>query len=139
VFQGYVRLWRRRRGGARTQGARRATATAVAVIAATLTMGATRAPGPAWVQVARWDMNEKSGPTMIESVAGRRGTTSDVQTGQPGYSGLAYGFNGKSSYASVPSADALNPGSRDIRLTIYIKTTHRPDTPDWDLFRKGYA
>jgi hypothetical protein len=84
-------------------------------------------------------MNEKSGPTMIESVAGRRGTTSDVQTGQPGYSGLAYGFNGKSSYASVPSADALNPGSRDIRLTIYIKTTHRPDTPDWDLFRKGYA
>lgn len=110
------------------------------MIAAMLTAGAAWvAPGRAWVQVARWDMNERSGSTMIDSVAGRHGTTTDVQTGQPGYSGLAYAFNGTSSYASVRSVDALNPGSRDIRLTIYIKTTHRPDTPDWDLFRKGYA
>jgi hypothetical protein len=76
---------------------------------------------------------------MVDSVAGRHGATTDVQTGQPGHSGLAYAFNGKSSYAEVPSVDALNPGSRDIRLTIYIMTTRRPKTPDWDLFRKGYA
>jgi hypothetical protein len=84
-------------------------------------------------------MNEQSGTSMTESVAGYRGTTTDVRTGQPGYSGLAYGFDGKSSYGSVPSVDALNPGSRDIRLTIYMKTSHKPDRPDWDLFRKGYA
>jgi hypothetical protein len=84
-------------------------------------------------------MNERSGTTMIDSVAGHHGATTDVRTGEPGSSGLAYAFNGKSSYASVPSVDALNPGSRDIRLTIYNKTTRRPNTPDWDLFRKGYA
>jgi hypothetical protein len=118
---------------------RRATAAAAAMITATLTVGAIRPPGSGWVQVARWDMNERSGTTMIDSVAGRHGTTANVRTGQPGYSGLGYAFDGESSSASVPSVDALNPGSRDIRLTIYLKTVHKPDSVDWDLFRKGYA
>jgi hypothetical protein len=36
----------------------------------------------------------------------------------------------------VDSTDALNPGSRDVRLSIRLKTTGKPD---WDLIRKGYS
>jgi hypothetical protein len=60
-----------------------------------------------------------------------------VALGLPGYLGTAFGFNGSSSYASVPTASDLNPGSSNITITIHLKTTSAPATPDWDLIRKG--
>src|SRR5205085_1808088 len=49
----------------------------------------------------------------------------------------AFGFNGSSSYVSVPSSSDLNPGSVNITVTIHLKTTSAPASPDWDLIRKG--
>ena len=63
-----------------------------------------------------------------------------MQLGQPGYQALAYGFNGSSSYISVPSSPDLDPGNADVTITIHMKSTTCP-TPsqdeDWDLIRKG--
>jgi hypothetical protein len=86
--------------------------------------------------VALWHMDETSGTVMHDSVAGHDGTLFSVQLGVPGFSGTAFGFTG-SSYVSVPSAADLNPGSAVITVTIHLKTTSVPATPDWDLIRKG--
>jgi len=87
--------------------------------------------------VALWHMDETSGSVMHDSVAGHDGTLFSVALGQPGFLGAAFGFNGSSSYVSVPSASDLNPGSSNITITIHLKTTSAPATPDWDLIRKG--
>lgn len=39
----------------------------------------------------------------------------------------------------VESTEALNPGARDFRMSVQMRTTKRPDKPDWDLIRKGTA
>jgi hypothetical protein len=110
---------------------------ATATSAATAVVQQAGAPPPG--QVALWHIDETSGTVMYDSVGGHNGTLSNVQTGLPGFSGFAYGFNGSSSYVSVPSADNLNPGSADITITIHIKTTGTPppSPADWDLIRKG--
>ena len=87
--------------------------------------------------VALWHMDETSGSVMHDSIAGHDGTLFSVALGQPGFLGTAFGFNGTSSYVSVPSASDLNPGSSDITITIHLKTTSAPTTADWDLIRKG--
>lgn len=98
---------------------------------------ATKSGKPALV--ASWPMNETSGTTMHDAVGANNGTLYNVQTGLPGPSGTAYGFNGKSSYVSVPSASNLNPYNANLTATIEINTTGTPpaDPADWDLFRKG--
>jgi hypothetical protein len=90
--------------------------------------------------VALWHMDETTGTTMVDSIGGHNGSLHSVQLGLPGFSGTAYGFNGSSSYAEVPSASDLNPGSADFTVTIHIKTTGSPppSPDDWDLIRKGY-
>ncbi len=87
--------------------------------------------------VALWHMDELSGTVMYDSARSHDGTLKSVQLGLPGYAGTAYGFNGSSSYASVPTASDLNPGSQTITVTIRLKTTYAPASPDWDLIRKG--
>jgi len=76
---------------------------------------------------------------MYDSIGNHTGTLRSVQTGLPGFLGSGYGFNGSSSYVSVPTAGDLNPGSADITITIHFKTTGTPPPPpaDWDLIRKG--
>ena len=86
--------------------------------------------------VALWHMDETSGTVMTDSVGGHTGSLHSVQLGQPGFLGTAYGFSG-SGYVSVPSAADLNPGSANLTVTIHIKTTSAPATPDWDIIRKG--
>ncbi|MDX6708282.1 MAG: trimeric autotransporter adhesin [Solirubrobacteraceae bacterium] len=88
--------------------------------------------------VALWHMDETSG-TVMRDASGRNhnGTLrSGVVLGQPGSTGLAYSFAG-SAYVSVPHAADLNPGASTLTLTIRVKTTQHPATPDWDLMRKG--
>jgi hypothetical protein len=88
--------------------------------------------------VALWHMNETSGTTMSDSVGSHTGTLHSVTLGvSPGFTGTAFGFNGTSSYVSVPSASDLNPGSANLTVTIHLKTTKVPASPDWDLIRKG--
>lgn len=90
--------------------------------------------------VALWHMGETTGTTMHDSIGAHDGSLHSVQLGLPGFAGTAYGFNGSSSYVSVPTAPDLNPGGANITITIHIKTsgTPPPSPGDWDLIRKGY-
>jgi len=112
------------------------------LIAAVLTSVAAAALAPTAAQaattVALWHMNETSGSSMLDSARGHTGTLHSVKLGLPGFSGFAYGFNGSSSYVSVPTASDLNPGGATLTVTIRLKTTSLPPPEDWDLFRKGY-
>ena len=89
--------------------------------------------------VAFWHMNETSSTDMNDSAGGHTGTLSQVALGVPGFAGTAFGFNGRTSYVSVPSAADLNPGTANIVLTLHLKTTDVPGLPprDADLIRKG--
>lgn len=88
--------------------------------------------------VALWHMNNKSGTLLYDSSGhGNNGTTYNVTPGSAGVSGNAYTFNGKSSYAQAPNSKSLNPGSANISISFYLKTTHLPKTGDYDLVRKG--
>ena len=94
--------------------------------------------GAASTLVALWKMNETSGSVMRDSIGGHNGSLHSVQLGLPGFKDTAYGFTG-SSYASVPSAGSLNPGSKNITIAIHLKTDRVPPSGgDWDLIRKGY-
>jgi hypothetical protein len=95
--------------------------------------------GAAPVLAALWHMDETSGTTMFDAVGSDNGTTHHVTMGLAGFSGTAYGFNGTSSYVSVPSADDLNPNDANVTVTIELNTTGTPPAPpgDWDLIRKG--
>jgi Concanavalin A-like lectin/glucanases superfamily len=95
------------------------------------------ADAPSARLVALWHMDETSGNLMHDSVAGHNGTLHSVQLGQPGHLGTAFGFDGSSSYVWVPSSSDLNPGRSNIRITVRLKTTSAPESPDWDLIRKG--
>jgi hypothetical protein len=88
--------------------------------------------------VARWHMNEKSGTVMHDSAGNHNGIMHAVRVGVPGFRATAYGFNGSSSYVSVPSASDLNPGYAKLTITIHLKTARRPQLHDWDLIRKGH-
>lgn len=140
MFRERVKAFRLGRGEARTRGpAWRAAGIAVAAVAVTAPTSVTGRPGAEWVKVAHWAMDETSGRKMTDSAGGHDGRWKGVGTGLPGHAGRAYAFDGRSSYAFVRSVDALNPGPRDIRLTVWMKTRDKPDRSDWDLFRKGYA
>src|SRR6266508_3497812 len=115
-----------------TNSAGSATATSAAT---TVVQPGSTPPG----LVALWHMDETSGTLMYDSIAGHTGSLHSVQPGLPGFSGFAYGFNGSSSYVSVPSAGDLNPRSADITISIRVQTTFTAPPPpgDWDLIRKG--
>src|SRR4051812_9710789 len=84
---------------------------------------------------ALWHMDETSGTTMVDSAGGHNGTLSSIRLGVPGFSRTAFGFT--RSTVTVPTSSDLNPGSATITVTIHLRATSAPATPDWDLFRKG--
>src|SRR5690242_5886953 len=87
--------------------------------------------------VALWKMNETSGTTMVDSSGhGHNGTLHHVALGAAGKFGKAYTFDG-SSYVSVPDSASLDPGSANITISFWLKTTHLPTSGDYDLVRKG--
>jgi len=81
-------------------------------------------------------MDETTGTVMHDAAGSHNGTLQNVALGQPGFAGLAYGFTG-SSTVLVPSAADLDAGARNLTVTIHLKATSVPATPDWDLIRKG--
>jgi hypothetical protein len=121
--------------------------TIVVAVTASNSVSSATAPSAAtmavWTSsvVALWHMDELAGTTMLDSAGQNNGTlTPSVTLGQPGVSGsFAYGFDGFSSYVSVPSADSMNPGSGNFSFTIALRTTGTPppSPQDWDLIRKG--
>jgi hypothetical protein len=110
-------------------GSASATSNATAVAQASASAGGV---------VALWHM-ETSGSTMFDSAGAHNGALHSVNVGLPGSSGFAYGFNGSSSYVSVPTASDLNSSSSNVTITMHIETTGTPppSPADWDLIRKG--
>lgn len=106
---------------------------------ACLAWGAVAQGAFAATTVALWHMDETSGTVMRDAVKSHHGSFANhpVRLGGPGFSGFAYGFNGSTSYVSVPSAGDLNPGSARLTITVRLKTTSLPPPEDWDLLRKG--
>lgn len=45
----------------------------------------------------------------------------------------------KNKVTVIPDGPGLDPGKRDFRLTVSLKTSKAPTRPDWDLIRKGYS
>ncbi|HET8560988.1 MAG TPA: LamG domain-containing protein [Marmoricola sp.] len=87
-----------------------------------------------------WHLDELSGTTMADATGNHPGVLHDVALGQPGdpaFPGTAYGFNGTSSYVTVPNTDDLNAYNDDVHIAFSLRTTTVPPTPDYDLFRKG--
>ncbi len=95
--------------------------------------------GAAGTTVALWRMDEPAGATiMYDSVGGHNGTLTDVRTGVAGgVSGTAYGFNGHSSKAVVPSSGGFSIGSSNLAFTVHVKFANVPSTTvgDYDLLR----
>lgn len=116
-------------------GSATATSAATAVVQAAPTSGG--GGGGTTGVVALWHMDETSGSSMFDSAGSHTGTLHSVTLGLAGASGFAYGFNGSTSYVSVPSASDLVPGTADLTVTLSLKTTVAPASPDWDLIRKG--
>ena len=114
-----------------TNGAGRASGTSNA----TAVVQSAPNPPPAGV-VALWHMDETTGTVMHDAAGSHNGTLQNVALAQPGFAGLAYGFTG-SSTVLVPSAADLNAGAKTLTVTIHLKATSVPATPDWDLIRKG--
>jgi Concanavalin A-like lectin/glucanases superfamily len=87
---------------------------------------------------ALWHMNETSGTVMNDSSGhGYNGTLSNVKTGVAGFNGsTAYGFNGSSSKVIVRDAPGLNPGTKDLVVSVHVAFTAVP-ADDYDLIRKG--
>jgi len=85
-----------------------------------------------------WHMNETSGTVMHDSAGSNDGTLHSVALGQPGLKGTAYGFNGSSSYVSVPDSDSLDPGTAKFSIQISVNFTAIPPQ-DYDLIRKGLS
>ena len=113
-----------------TNGSGNATATsaATAVVQATQTQ-----PG----LVALWHMDETSGTTMADAVGGHTGTLHSVTLGQPGFARQGLRLQRQLELRLGPDGADLNPGASTITVTIRLKTTSAPASPDWDLIRKG--
>jgi hypothetical protein len=83
-----------------------------------------------------WHMDETAGSTVMhDAIGGHDGTMNAVTAGVAGFAGTAFLF--AQSFVTVPSAAALNPGAANFTLTIHLRATQVPATPDWDLLRKG--
>lgn len=92
--------------------------------------------------VSWWQMDETSGSTMHDSVGTNDGSLHSVLVGQAGFAGLAYRFNGSSSYVRVPSASNLIPQSAAFWFGARVKFTGDPAKApggDYDIVRKGQA
>jgi hypothetical protein len=109
-----------------------AAASAVAIVA--LAPGSALAASPAAV----WHMDETSGSVMHDSSGhGYNGTLSNAQVGVAGFSGSkAYGFNGTSSKVVVPDVSGLNPGTKDLVVSVHVAFSAVP-ADDYDLILKG--
>ncbi|MDP9226640.1 MAG: LamG domain-containing protein [Actinomycetota bacterium] len=110
-------------------------------ITAVVATGLQATSSAATTTVARWHMDETSGNVMWDSSGhGNDGALHKVRLGRWSPKGMAYGFNGQSSYVKVPDNASLNPRSASVSVILHVKFGTAPSSHnDYDLFRKGRA
>jgi len=115
--------------------------TVVAMAAALATPAAASA-----ATVAHWTFDDTSGNTVLDSSGfGNNGTSQNVTQGLDGFNAQtnpldrAYGFNGTSSRITVPASNSLIPGTQDITLSLYFRSSFHAGNGDfdWDMVKKG--
>jgi hypothetical protein len=101
----------------------------------------TAAPAHAAAVVAAWNMEDTGSKMADSSGRGHTGTLHGVTVRQPGQPGLGYGFNGKPSYVTVPSAADFSPGTANIRISLSVRFSVLPSAAvgDYDLLRRGLS
>jgi Concanavalin A-like lectin/glucanases superfamily len=96
--------------------------------------------------VGHWTFDETSGDTVVDSSGfGNNGTATNVTFNLDGFTAdvdpldRAYGFDGSTSRITVPSSTSLVPGTRDITLSLYFKSSFHAGNGDfdWDMVKKG--
>jgi hypothetical protein len=116
----------------------------IAIGACLATVLATAAPAHAGTVVASWGMNEASGATVMDDAAGANDGRigSRVKTGVTFGKGRGYSFTSpgdsvadRSALVLVPDSSALDPGDRNVNITIEVATTD----VDGNLLQKGQA
>lgn len=112
------------------------------LVAAVVTLASAPAAAEGDV-VARWNMDERAGASVMHDSASRGGDNDGaihhVRTGVRGLaSGRAYAFDGATSYVKVPDARALDPGRSRISLRATVRIADRKMLDDsYDIVRKG--
>ncbi len=85
--------------------------------------------GPAYAggcnEAAWYPLDEQSGQTAADIVAGNDGIHKNGPTPVPGVIGHALEFDGIDDYVAVPDHPALNFGKGDLTITAYIRTESR--------------
>jgi hypothetical protein len=94
--------------------------------------------------VADWKMDEAAGSTQMLDSSGNGITgviSGGVNVGQPGQTGLGYGFVGNGALASVLNNTLLNPGTGPFSVSLSFKSSTFPTSAvgDYDLIRKGLS
>jgi Concanavalin A-like lectin/glucanases superfamily len=88
--------------------------------------------------VAKWSMNEPTGPTMFDSGAApsNNGTLTNVTPGVPGVNGTTgYGFTRGS--ISVPDDASLDPDTGNVTISMSANPSSLATSGDFDVIRKG--
>jgi hypothetical protein len=96
----------------------------------------------AWVPQWGAHMNELSGTLMNDFVANRDGQHKGVHLGVPGPAGYgtAYRFNGVTSAAWRSATGLATPGTRSVRVSVWIKPNGLSQpTPEPDVVKRGYS
>lgn len=95
-------------------------------------------PPPPLGLVALWHMDDR-GATMSDSAGDHDGAMRNVAVGVAGFAGTGFGFNGASSYVTVPNASDLSAVGNNVTLTMHMRTTvlPPPTVQDWDLIRSS--
>jgi len=95
----------------------------------------------AWVLQWGAHMNERSGTVMNDFVANRDGQHKGVRLGVPGPRGhgTAYGFDGVTSAAWRSAAGLAAPGTRGVRVSVWIKPLGPGSSPEPDIVKRGYS
>jgi Concanavalin A-like lectin/glucanases superfamily len=96
----------------------------------------------AWVLHWGAHMNERSGTVMNDFVANRDGQHEGVGLGVlgPAGKGTAYHFDGTTSAAWVAAAGLEPPGTRSVRVSVWIKPDRLPAaSPEPDIVKRGYS
>ena len=97
----------------------------------------------AWVLHWGAHMNERSGTVMNDFVANRDGQHAGVGVGVlgPAGKGTAYHFDGTTSAAWVAAAGLESPGTRSVRVSVWIKPDGLPTSasPEPDIVKRGYS
>src|SRR3954471_20753524 len=86
---------------------------------------------------AVWHFDETGGIVAVDATGhGHNGSLKNVVPGQPGFTGLAYLFNGINAKVTVPNVSSLRPGSQNVSISMYFKNQGCPQQPpaDCDLW-----